>query len=248
MRFDDLILPVGEYPVGACENRQEWLLLYSRGVPAAVIAVWCRVDVRRVHRAVDRQVTRQPGWFDRCWRIHDQPAPARNTRRYVRSREQALWEHYGDVAAYMRERGGALPAQNDSPEARVLYRWIEAQRRQYDAGTLAQDRVDALDRLGEWIGTRKGDPEVLWAQRLEEVRQFRASTGRFPYYDPDRHPGEKVLGVWLGRQRTWWRKGRLRADRQERLDRVLPGWNASTASRTTGNGRSDTGMSDTLRQ
>jgi hypothetical protein len=162
----------------------------------------------------------------------------------VRSWEQAWWEHYADVAVHMRERGGALPAQNDSPEARVLYRWIEAQRRQHDAGTLAQDRIDALDRLGEWIGTRKGDPEELWAQRLEE-RQFRADVGRFPYYDPDRHPDEKILAVWLGRQRTWWRKGRLRADRQKRLDGVLPGWNASTASRTTGRDISDTGMSDT---
>ncbi|MHA7285916.1 helicase associated domain-containing protein [Arthrobacter sp. MDT3-44] len=130
--------------------------MYSRGVPASVIAVWCRVDVRRVHRAVDKQNSRHPGLFDRCWRIHDQPAPARNTRRYVRTWEQAWWEHYDDVAAYMRERGGALPAQNDSPKARVLYRWIEAQRRQYDTGTLAPGRIDALDRLGEWVGTRKG--------------------------------------------------------------------------------------------
>ncbi|MFJ6003393.1 helicase associated domain-containing protein [Arthrobacter sp. NPDC092385] len=217
----------------------------SRAVPARVIADWCRVDVRRVHRTIDKQITLHPEWFDRCWRIHDQPAPAQSTRRYVRTREQAWWEHYDEVATYMRERGGALPAQNDSPRVRVLYRWIEAQRRQHDAGTLAQDRVDALNRLGEWIGTRKGGPEQLWAQRLEEVQPFWASAGRFPYYDPDRHPDEKVLAVWLGRQRTWWWKGQLRADRQESLDRVLPGWNACTASRTTGNGMSDTGMSDT---
>ncbi|MHA7179840.1 helicase associated domain-containing protein [Arthrobacter sp. MDB2-24] len=120
------------------------------------ITVRCRVDVRRVHRAVDKQVSRHPRWFGRCWRIHDQPAPARNTRRYVRTRGQPWWEHYDDVAAYMRERGGAVPAQNDSPKARVLYRWIEAQRRQYDTGTLAQGRIDALDGLGEWVSTRKG--------------------------------------------------------------------------------------------
>jgi hypothetical protein len=101
VRFDDLILPVGEYPPGVCENRQEWLLMYSRGVSVAVIAVWCRVDVRRVHRAVDKQIRLHPGWFDRCWRIHDQPAPGRNTHRYVRTREQVWWEHYGDVAASM---------------------------------------------------------------------------------------------------------------------------------------------------
>lgn len=67
MRFDDLLLGEEEYPGGACENKQEWLLMYSHGVPAAVIASWCRVDVRGVHRAIDRQITRNPAWFGWCW-------------------------------------------------------------------------------------------------------------------------------------------------------------------------------------
>jgi hypothetical protein len=223
MRFDDLILAEDDYPQGACENRQEWLLMYSRGVSAAVIATWCRVDVRRVHRAIDRQAGRHPEWFDRCWVFHDQPAPSGNRRRFRRSREQVWWEHYTAMATYVTKVGG-VPAQNDSLEARVLYRWLENQRRNHDAGRLAQDKVEALDRLGEWVGTRKGNPEELWALRLEQVRQFRDETGRFPFYDPQRHPEEKVLAVWLGRQRTWKRKGLLRADRQEILDQVLSGW------------------------
>ncbi|MHA7241396.1 helicase associated domain-containing protein [Arthrobacter sp. TMS1-12-1] len=225
MRFDDLILAEDEYPQGACENRQEWLLMYSRGVPPAVIAGWSRVDVRRVHRAIDRQAERCPGWFGRCWLIHDQPAPSGNRRRFRRSREQVWWEHYAHMSAYVNRVGG-LPAQNDSAEARVLYRWLENQRRSFDAGRLAQDRIEALNRLGEWVGARKGDPEELWALRLEQVRQFRAKAGRFPFYDPQRHPDEKILAVWLHRQRTWWRKGRLRPDRQETLTGVLPGWDA----------------------
>ncbi|WP_167398967.1 helicase associated domain-containing protein [Arthrobacter pityocampae] len=58
------------------------------------------------------------------------------------------WEHYGRLAAYVRERGG-IPAQNESREARVLYRWVENQRRNHDAGTLTPDRVEALNVLGE---------------------------------------------------------------------------------------------------
>ncbi len=52
MRVDDLILTEDEYPHGACDNKQEWLLMYSRGVPPAVIATWRKADVRRVHRAI----------------------------------------------------------------------------------------------------------------------------------------------------------------------------------------------------
>jgi hypothetical protein len=226
MRFDDLILAEDDYPQGACENGQEWLLMYSRGVSAAVIAAWCRVDVRRVHRAIDRQAETHPEWFDRCWLIHDQPAPSSNRLRFRRSREQVWWEHYAAMATYV-DRVGGLPAQNDSAEARVLYRWLENQRRNHDAGRLAHDKVEALNRLGEWEGTRKGNPEELWARRLKQVQQFRDKVGRFPIYDPQRHPDEKILAIWLGRQRTWQRKGRLRADRQETLDQVVPGWNRS---------------------
>ncbi|MHA7192008.1 helicase associated domain-containing protein [Arthrobacter sp. MDT2-16] len=225
MRFDDLILAMDDYPQTPAENRQEWLLMYSRGVPPAVIAEWCRVDVRRVHRAVDRQIGRHPRWFDRCWVIHDQPAPSSAKRRFRRNREQVWWEHYADMASYVYRVGG-LPAQNDSMEAKVLYRWVENQRRSHDAGRLAQDKIEALDRVGEWIGTRKGNPEELWARRLEQVQRFRDETGRFPVYDPQRHPDEKVLAVWLGRQRTWHRRGRIRGDRQEQLSQVLPGWNS----------------------
>ncbi|MEG9250126.1 helicase associated domain-containing protein [Arthrobacter sp. Soc17.1.1.1] len=223
MRFDDLILAEDDYSQGACESRQEWLLMYSRGVPPAVIAAWCRVDVRRVHRTINRQAERCPGWFGRCWVLHDQPAPSGNRRRLRRSREQVWWEHYAHMNSYVARVGG-VPAQNDSTEARVLYRWLENQRRNHDMDRLAQDKVEALDRLGEWIGSRKGNPEELWALRLEQVQQFRDEAGRFPVYDPQRHPGEKVLAVWLGRQRTWLRKGRLRADRQEILHQVLSGW------------------------
>lgn len=229
MRFDDLILAEDEYPQGACENRQEWLLMYSRGMPPAVIATWCRVDARRVHRAIDRQSARHPEWFDRCWVLHDQPAPSSNRRRYRRSREQVWWEHYVHMTAYV-ERVGGLPAQNDSAEARVLYRWLENQRRTHDAGRLTPDKVGALDRLGEWVGTRKGNPDELWVRRLEQVQQFRDKSGRFPVYDPQRRPDEKVLAVWLGRQRTWLRKGRLRTDRRETLGDTLPGWNRSRSA------------------
>lgn len=227
MRFDDLILPVGEYPAGACENKQEWLLMYSRGVSSAVIAAWCRVDVRRVHRAVERQVGLRPDWFGQCWMMHDQPAPGRNKGEYLRNREQVWWERYSEFAAYVREHGG-IPAQNDSAEAKLLYRWLETQRRQHRAGRLIQDKVDALDRVGEWVGVLRGNADELWVMRLEEVRQFRAVAGRYPIYDPVRRPGEKVLAIWLGRQRTWSRKGILRADRRQCLDTVLAGWNTTT--------------------
>ncbi|WP_298255453.1 helicase associated domain-containing protein [uncultured Arthrobacter sp.] len=230
MRFDELILPEHEYPRRVCESRGEWLLFYSRGVPVERIAAWCRADTATVRRVIRREATRNPGWFARRWFVHDQPALPSDRRRGRRSWDQVWWEHYTDLVAYVEAHGG-LPAQNDSTVARVLYRWIENQRRVFDAGKLVAEKIAALDRVGEWVGTRKGNPEELWARRLEELRLFRAERGRFPRHEKARYPEEKVLAVWLGRQRTWHRKGRLRPDRLQLLEEVVSGWNETILGR-----------------
>jgi hypothetical protein len=232
MRFDDLLLTEDEYLSDACVSKQEWILMYSRGVPVAVIAKWCRVDVGRVRQLIARQIRNNPTWFDRCLRIHDRPTPDRSRRFSRPTREGLWWKHYNDVAAHVAAHGG-LPSQNHGDESRVLYRWIEAQRRQNDAGNLTQDKLDALDRLGAWQGRRRGHPDEHWATRLLEVRRFRDRTGRLPVYDPQGRPEERVLAVWISRQRTWERKGRLRFDRRQRLNAVLPGWMPHKPSSTS---------------
>ncbi|BBE22598.1 hypothetical protein MN0502_14810 [Arthrobacter sp. MN05-02] len=57
------------------------------------------------------------------------------------------WKHYNDVAAHVTDHGN-LPSQNHGDQARMLYRWVEAQRRQNDAGNLTQDKLGALNQLG----------------------------------------------------------------------------------------------------
>ncbi|WP_206687011.1 helicase associated domain-containing protein [Arthrobacter bussei] len=226
MRFDDLLVPEDDYPSGPCESRREWLLTYSRGVSVDVIASWCRVTPARVRRAVEKQIRHSPSWFDQCLRIHDQPADLRE--KFNRpTREGLWWKHYNDVAAHVSAHG-MLPSQNHGDHARVLYRWIEAQRRQNDAGNLTHDKLEALDRLGSWQGVRRGRPDEHWTRRLTELCLFHRSHGRLPMYDPVRRPEERLLAVWLIRQRTWERKGRLRLDRRHRLPAALPDWMPAT--------------------
>jgi hypothetical protein len=190
MRFDDLLLTEDEYPMAPYESKQEWLLMDFRGVPVRVIAAWCRVDVSAVRRVVTRHTTSSPRWFGRCLVLHDQPSPDR--RRPI---SEGLWrKHYNDVAAHVTEHG-RLPSQNHGDHARVLYRWIEAQRRQNDAGNLTQDRLEALDQLGAWQGVRRGRPNEHWTRRLSEVRRFYDDTGRLPMYDPAGRPAERLLAV-----------------------------------------------------
>jgi hypothetical protein len=236
VRLDDLILSEEQYPQGPCESKQEWLLMYSRGVSVQVIAMWCRVELRRVNRAVNRHARHSPSWFDHCLRIHDQPAPSRNKRNTRPSREQLWQKQYADLAEHVRERG-KMPAQNDSEHSRKLYRWVEAQRRQDDVGNLTQDKRDALDRLGDWQGIRRGPGDGHWDKRLSDVHRFRDLTGRFPIYDPERRPDERLLAVWVTRQRTWARTGRLRFDRRQRLTAMLPDWMPPEVASTAGRGK-----------
>lgn len=63
------------------------------------------------------------------------------------------WEHYVAMSAYVNRVGG-LPVQNDTLDARVLYRWLENQRRSHDRGRLAQNKGEALGRPGAWVGIR----------------------------------------------------------------------------------------------
>jgi hypothetical protein len=233
VRFDELILAEDEYPQGPCESRAEWLRRYSRGVPVPVIGRWCRVDVKRVRRAVDRQIRLHPLWFDRCLLIHDQPRRATAVERRP-TRDQMWWGHYNDLASYMGERGGERPRQNDSPRAAALHSWLVKQGQYFDAGTLSAERaeaLEALEALGEWKPQRKENPEEVWNRRLMEFQQFVTTTGRFPVYDRVRRPEERVLAVWLARQRDGKRRGWLQPDRQERLERVSPHWAVPTRGR-----------------
>lgn len=70
-RVGEPVLYKDECLLGACESRQEWLIMYCRAVPAPVVASWCRVSLGRAVRAVDRQIARDPAWFNACWLVHD---------------------------------------------------------------------------------------------------------------------------------------------------------------------------------
>jgi hypothetical protein len=233
MLFDDLIVAEEDYPNGPCENRQEWLLMYSLGVAPISIAACCRVDVSSVLAVVHRRASADPRWFDHCWMVHDQPAPNDAVPdRPMNRQERKWWVTYDALADHVHGRGGAMPGQNESPTVRVLYGWLKVQRGHYHAGRLTQEKIDALNHLGSWLGTRRGNLEDRWRQRLQEVQQFVMSAGRYPVYAPDACADEKVLAVWLQHQRLWSRRGRLRADRRSHLDGTLPLWEISAISRS----------------
>lgn len=87
------------------------MLTFCLGIHVVVTTRWCRVDMRR---AVDRLFMENPRWPNRCLVAHDQPRRgAAEERRVVKTRDQAWWEHYGNIVVYEGERDGGLLRQND---------------------------------------------------------------------------------------------------------------------------------------
>lgn len=87
---------------------------------------------------------------------------------------------------------GGLPPQSEL-EPRVVS-WIKNQRR---AANLDPSQIAALNRIPGWSWSPRED---RWAQRLAELKHFRATHSRPP---STRAPGksERALAVWWARQR-----------------------------------------------
>ena len=96
-------------------------------------------------------------------------------------REEAWWGHY---AAFVLEHDGGAPSQLGGVGECRLYKWVHAQRRARREGKLAEEKVAALDRVGQWAGAPRGNLTELWQARLREVEEFRRAKGRFPTYQP----------------------------------------------------------------
>jgi hypothetical protein len=211
---------------GPSESTEEWLLMFERGVTPEGIADLCRVDVRRVRRAVQKEIRRDPRFLDRCLILHDQPTFRPSPIPAAPTAAEKWAQNYVVTAGYVLKTG-SLPSQNAGLKARAMYKWLQYQRLLNDAGKLEEKRREALDKLGAWQGVHRGHPDEHWGRRLQEVIVFREKHGRFPYYSDAGDQAERQLAVWLGRQRTWSRRGKLRLDREHRLHESLKGWQLS---------------------
>ncbi|WP_026531552.1 helicase associated domain-containing protein [Arthrobacter sp. H41] len=219
MRFDDLILPEGEYPIGGCKNKQEWLFMYSRGIPVERIAATCRADLRRVRYTIRAAEKRDPALFGRRLILHDQPAP-----RLTSTLKELWWDHSARLLGFYRQQG-RLPVQNPRDADELwLYGWLYRQRKAYRAGQLTTDQLAVLAKLGEWQGQARGTRSEHWNRRLSGLIEFVVEHGVLPRYRPDRPIEERVLAVWVSKQRALMSAGKLDETRRSRLHKEFQGW------------------------
>lgn len=162
--------------------------------------------------------------------VHDRPALPRGGLKNRRS-----WDQRCTELAEFRLQHGRLPRSYIEGES-SLYSFLQYQRRLRRTGQLFASRKSVLkNKVPGWLTPPKTEPErALWQQRLTELENFLSQTGRYPSYKKAVEPLEKILAVWLQRQRHCLRTGRMALYRQEKLNSKLPDWITHCSEVTVG--------------
>jgi len=146
------------------------------------------------------------------------PVPAGN---------QDAWDRYYPLAEAFHTEHGHLRVANEKTDDGWLGDWLARQRRLYAAGTLAPDRIAALERL-----------HIVW-EPVEEQWQARYAE----HLRWHRHHGQGDGGSAPDSLRDWWtaqrarrRAGTLSADHQRLLERAGFDWEPSVTEWRVGLG------------
>ncbi len=127
-----------------------------------------------------------------------------------------------EAAAAYREAHGDLdvPAKYITPDGRRLGLWIQNTRRD-GREKLSREDAERLDALGMIWGNRF---DAAWERALRALEEYVSAhgNGKLPF----RYTTADGFGLerWLYEQRKAAVKGKLRQDRLEKLERVVPGW------------------------
>ncbi|MDF2497138.1 MAG: helicase-associated [Arthrobacter koreensis] len=221
-------------------SREEWFYMWTKGLDPWRIASLCRVPYRKVYDHIRSTVIQNPALFGQRLMVHDRPAVPRGGLNKRRS-----WEERCAELVNFRRQHGRLPRGYLDGES-SLCSFLQYQREQYRAGKLPPSRKIRLDdQVPGWLTPPKAERErALWQQRVAELENFIRKHGRYPRYKYAVDQTEKVLAVWLQRQRQCARTGKLEPARESELNSAAPGWQSVHEN----DGIRDTGSGDGTRQ
>jgi hypothetical protein len=150
---------------------------------------------------------------------------------------KGLWDRrFIELQAFQRKHGHCQVS-SCSKKYSNLGNWVHFQRVQKRAGRLSRNRVRRLNQIGfDWISRGRSveyrnsaDWDAKWERMLSSLIKFKNRYGHC--WVPSGRPGNPALSRWVSRQRKLKRYGRLKKDRQRRLQALGFGWkSAATAN------------------
>lgn len=205
----------------------EWVQMYRQGLTTTQIAAatGAAQSTVRYHLAI---AAAEPSIRD------DHRAAARPTPS-TRVTPAGLQNLHDTIALYKAEE--RLPS-SKSPSARerALATWLLRRRQDHDQGTLSPTYSDGPQEIPGWEQrTRTSKDEARWNQRLQELTAYLGTGNDWPRHKKTDTEEERLLGMWLHIQRMKYRRSELDQDKEEQLNRLLPGWrNGRTRGRPPG--------------
>lgn len=195
----------------------EFVELYRRGTQTSKIAAWAGVAETTVRYHLQLAAKQDPGLRDahKAALVATAPLPSESGLRNL-----------AEVLAFHEAEGRLPVSHGKSARERALGSWLANRRRQSSEGTLSPVYRDALAVIPGWDtpSTRKAQDAQRWQQRLEELQRIRAAGGEWPRHQKTDDREERTLGVWLHQQRIDYRAGRMDPAKEDKLNRLVPGW------------------------
>lgn len=97
--------------------------------------------------------------------------------------------------------------------------WVASQRIRHSSGKLSPDQIARLQKMPGWTWDARTD---AWEEAFACLKAFIKREGNCNV--PDSHREKRFnLGVWVGTQRSFYKRGKLSTDRALRLERSK-GW------------------------
>eukprot|EP00980_Cylindrotheca_fusiformis_P013431 scaffold3436_cov66-Cylindrotheca_fusiformis.AAC.3 len=130
------------------------------------------------------------------------------------------WESMLDrLLQFQRREGHCSVPHNHIEDGARLGRWLSEQRRFKRTGKLGSRRIQILEEAGvAWHSQ-----DCQWNEMFKLLLQYKDREGHTQV--PHRHQEEgQNLGAWLNRQRGAKRRGALKLDRQDRLEKAGVVW------------------------
>ncbi len=102
----------------------------------------------------------------------------------------------------------------------LLGNWVEDQVKDYGNKKLSKNKLSLLESLPKWNWENELDEQ--WNEKYEKIKKFYNTHQVYPN-DHSKDLNEANLGMWIKKQKNYFKKSKLEKNRIERLQ-ILPNW------------------------
>lgn len=205
-------------------SREEWLLLYRKGLDVQDIARVCHTLPQTADAYIRDQLARDPSLFDtRLGRCLEPSLPVFREEDASRGWDGNLLSLALFVEAHGRFPRRSADTTTVSGALEVfLYHWGREQRGRSAVGQLTARQERRLEAIPRWTVLGRDQLHTRhWNERFTACTTFVAEHGHLPRYRRGTTERECSLGTWLSRQCARHRRGLLPAERATAMDGLL---------------------------